>query len=544
MPSRSRRPRASRISRRTFLGGLAAAGVVACTSDSGGDSSGTSTTTGPLPDLPTLPDDPFTIGVASGDPLPDGVVLWTRLAPDPQSDAAMPDVDVPVTWELAADEGFGDVVQSGTAVTGPALAHSVHVDVRGLEPGRHYWYRFTVGSHESPVGRTWTAPATDASPERIAFAVASCQAYQSGYYTAYRHLADEDLDFVLFVGDYIYELEASAAVRPHGLAPPRTLAEFRTFYGLNKTDPDLQRAHAAFPWIVTWDDHEVEDNYADLEPGGVGLALDPDAAATFAAKRAAAYRAYWEHMPLRVGPPSDEDLRIYRDFRFGDLVNLPVLDDRQYRSPILEGEGAGNLPRGAGGGPLLPETFDESRTMLGDEQEAWLAETLERSDAEWQVIVQQTVMAEVDRAPGDPTRGFSMDAWDGYVAARRRLLGLVEDGEIDNVIVVGGDIHTSAVTDLKVDYEDPDSPVVASEFVGTSISALELLPENFAEATLTNDHIHLYDTEHRGYLRCEATRDGFTADFRSLSSATELDGTIDTTSSWTVEAGRPGAQPA
>ncbi len=531
---------ATAVTRRAFLGGVAAAGLAACSG--GSQESSPSSTTEPLPATPRLSGDPFTLGVASGDPLPDGVTLWTRLAPDPLDAASMPETDVPVAWEVAADEDFDDVVQSGTLVTGPALAHSVHVDVRDLEPAQPYWYRFTVGQYDSPVGRTLTAPAADSSPERLRFAIANCQAYQSGYYTPYPHLADEDVEFVVFLGDYIYELEASIAARPHGLPPPQDLDQFRTLYGRNKTDTDLQAAHAAHPWIVTWDDHEVEDNYADLVPGAVGQAANPNAKAEFPDKRAAAYRAFWEHMPIRAEPPSGPDLQIYRAFRFGDLVSMPVLDARQYRTPPPADAGAAALPRSAGGGAQLPESFDEDRTLLGKEQEAWLEEKLRSSDARWNVLAQQSIMAECDRAPDDPNAGFSIDSWDGFVAARNRLLGFIDDQEIDNVVSVGGDIHTSAVTDLHTDFQEPGSPIVAAELIGPSVSALENLPDGYPQGALSSPHIHLYDIERHGYLRCEVDQDAFRADYRWVATTLEPESGIETGSSWVVESGRPGAQ--
>ena len=533
------------ITRRSLLGTGAALLVAACGDrriDGVPSCLVPSDDPGALPPVPDLAGDPFALGVASGDPLPDAIVLWTRLAPEPLRPEAMPAVDVPVVWEIARDPEFADVVATGTVVTGPGVAHSVHVDVRGLESATTYWYRFSVGACASSVGRTRTAPARGAGVDRIRFAVASCQAYQSGYFTAYRGVAADELDFVLFLGDAIYELEASTAVRRHGLPPPSTLAAFRTFYGLYRSDADLQAAHAAHPWIVTWDDHEVEDNYAKLEPGGIGSSSDPDAAAKFPAKRAAAYQAWWEHTPVRACAPVDGSLRIYRDFAFGDLVRLAVIDNRQYRSPVPRGEGAGNLPRLLGGGPQLPGAFDPSATMLGREQEEWLGDVVHAVRERWLVLGNQTVMAEVDRAPDDPARGFSMDSWDGYVAARNRLLGEVRDVGIRNFVSVGGDIHTSCVTDLLLDYKIAGSPRVGTELVGPSISALELLPRGFAEATLQNPHIHLYDTERRGYLRCDVTRDRLQADYRYVVSTAVRDTEIATGSTWVVDDGAPGAR--
>jgi alkaline phosphatase D len=525
------------ISRRAFIGGVLAFGVAAC-GETDIETPDCDASTEVTPELAY----PFTLGVASGDPLPDGVVLWTRLTPMPTDPAAMPADDVTVAWELARDESFREVVQCGAFVTNVATGHSVHVDVRGLTAGTTYWYRFHAGAHTSPIGRTRTAPHPSASPETVRFAVACCQAYQSGYFTAYAHMAADDLDFVLFLGDYIYELEASRAARPHPFRPPQTLDEYRVFYGLSRSDPDLQGAHAIFPWIATWDDHEVEDNYAGLEPGAIGSGLDPNAAARFAAKRAAAYQAWWEHMPVRTGPPQNGGLQIYRDFIFGQLMHLVVVDDRQYRSAIPRGEGGGNLPRLFGGGPQLPGAFDPNATMFGADQEAWLEETLRTSSARWNVMAQQTIMAECDRAPDDPQKGFSMDAWDGYVVPRNRLLRTVHEAPVRNFVSIGGDIHTAAVTDLLSDYHVEGAPIVGSELLAPSISAIELLPPNFAEAALRNPHIHLYDTVHRGYLRCTLTAQALHAEYRYVSTTAAPESDITTGSAWVIDDGVAGAR--
>jgi alkaline phosphatase D len=528
------------LTRRGFLGGALAGLLSACT---GGDGTGSRPTTTPaVPAAPRLRSDPFTLGVASGDPLPSGLVLWTRLVPDPGApDGGMPDEPVDVRWQIAVDDAFSEVVASGITTALPRYAHSVHVDVDGLAPGTTYHYRFDVGDRTSPTGRTRTAPAADAAVPAVRLAVANCQAYQSGFYSAYRHIAEEEVDAVCFLGDYIYELEASREARVHGLDPPEDLAGFRALYGVYKSDPDLQAAHAAHPWIVTWDDHEVEDNYGGLRPGAIGVArgVTEDA---FRAIRAAAYQAFWEHVPLRGGPPGpDGSLRVYRDLRYGDLVTLAVLDDRQYRSPLLEGEGAGNLPRGLGGGPLLPGTFDESRTMLGDQQERWLHELLRASTTTWNVLVQQTVMAEVDRSPSDPARGFSMDAWDGYVAARERVLATVRDEDVPNLVSLGGDIHAAAVLDLYDTYRGDDRTLVGSELIGPSITSIELIEPAFLEGARSNPHVHLYEPDRRGYLVVDFARDEARGRFRFVSDALDPDATVETASTWVITAGSPGA---
>ena len=319
-------------------------------------------------------------------------------------------------------------------------------------PRHDYFYRFRVGDYVSPTGRTRTAPGPGRRLNRSTFGVTSCQSYQAGYYTAYEQMSRDDLAFVVFLGDYIYELPLGS-VRQHGLPPAVPLDDFRRHYAAAHADSQLQAAHAAAPWIMTWDDHEVEDNYAGLHPGELGKARAPDEAANFPAKRAAAYRAWWENVPVRAKPPgNDGSMRIYRSFRFGDLVTLPVVDDRQYRTPLAtEGQGPASPP---GGYPLLPAALDSNATILGKEQERWLQRTLDRSGAQWNVLAQQTQMAAVDHTPEDgPSSGYSTDSWDGYVAARNRLLGHVEKAKVKNFVTLGGDTHTSSVDDLRTDYQ-------------------------------------------------------------------------------------------
>jgi alkaline phosphatase D len=528
---------ARKIDRRTFLGGVAAVGVAI---GSGGRLLGPGRR--PAGGAPSIPADPFQLGVASGDPLPDSVVLWTRLAVDPMSPEPMPPVGVPVRWEIATDERFRKSVRSGERTTGPNLGHSVHVDARGLDAGREYFYRFRVGDYVSPTGRTRTAPESDRRLNRIAFGVTSCQSYQAGYYTTYEQMSRDDLAFVVFLGDYIYEL-STGSVRSHGLPPAVTADDFRRHYAAHHADTQLQAAHAAAPWIMTWDDHEVEDNYAGLHPGELGKTRDPEGSLNFAAKRAAAYRAWWENMPVRAKPPgADGSMRIYRSLRFGDLITLPVVDDRQYRTPLAtEGRGPATP---AGGYPQLPSALDPNATILGKEQERWLRRTLDRSDARWNFLAQQTQMAAVDVTPEDESNGYSADAWDGYVAARNRLLGHVEQAKVKNFVTLGGDTHTSSVDDLLADYQKEGSPLVGTEFVAPPASSLESLAPQFVEGALRNPHIHLYDITNKGYLRVEASRPQLRADFRYVTTTQQPQAEPLAGTSWVVESGKPGAQQA
>jgi alkaline phosphatase D len=527
-----------RIDRRAFLGGLAGVGVAI-----GGG--------GRLLDLagrragaaPSLPADPFRLGVASGDPLPDSVVLWTRLAVDPMSPEPMPPVEVPVRWEVATDERFRKVVRSGKRTTGPDLGHSVHVDADGLDAGRDYFYRFRAGDYASATGRTRTATAPGRRLDRLAFGVTSCQSYQAGYYTAYEQMSRDDLAFVVFLGDYIYELPGGT-VRQHDLPPSVTLTDFRRHYAAHHADPQLQAAHAAAPWIVTWDDHEVEDNYAGLEPGELGRARDPEGSSNFPAKRAAAYRAWWENMPVRAKPPGrDGSMRIYRSFRFGDLVTMPVVDDRQYRTPLATAGRGPGAPQG--GYPQLPGALDPNATILGRQQERWLHRTLERSDARWNFLAQPTQMAEVDYTPDDASSsGYSADTWDGYVAARNRLLGHVQQAKVRNFVTLGGDTHSSSVDDLRADYQTEGSPIVATEFVAPPASSLERLAPQYVEGALRSPHIHLYDITNKGYLRLEVTRPELRTEFRYVTTTQQPQAEPLAGTSWVVESGKPGARQA
>jgi alkaline phosphatase D len=545
------RARGGSVPRRGFLAGAVLLGAAACTDDGdpagesptriSPDSSGPGAAEGSRVPVPELPGDPFTLGVSSGDPLPESVLLWTRLKP---AEGPVPAQQVPVIWEVSRTRDFGAVAAEGVFLTDASMGNSVHAEAAGLEPDTTYWYRFSVGDFESPAGRTRTAPAPGSSPDSVRLGVANCQAWQSGHYAAHEHIAaEEDLAAVLFLGDYIYELEPSTAGRPHGMAPPRTLEEFRAFYELNNSDPDLRAALAAHPWIFTWDDHEVEDNYAADEQGLIGERAGGDPA-DFPAKRAAAYRAWWEHVPVRTEAPVDGELEIYRGFEFGELVSLSVVDNRQYRTPIPEGDGAG--PRPLGGGPQPPEAFAVEATYLGEEQEEWLRGRLTDSGATWNVMAQQSITSQMNRRPDLPGGGFSLDSWDGYVAARQRLMDVVagvEGDGVQNFVSIGGDIHTSAVADLHSDPTDLTSAVIGTEFIGPSISALELLDPVALAGARSIPNVHLYDIDNRGYLVVEFTAREATASFRWLEDALDPDSPIRTGAVWSTTAGSPGAAP-
>ena len=511
------------VTRRTFLGGGLSAFALAVAT---------------FPSRPQQPvtgsSYPFSLGVASGDPLPGGAVLWTRLAPEPLSGGGMPPEPVEVEWLVAADEQLTRVVQRGTAVAMPEFAHSVHVEVNGLEPARWYWYQFRVGSEVSPIGRTRTAPPLGGTVDRLNFAFVSCQHYESGYYAAFRHMTEEDLDVVIHLGDYIYE-GAGRASRPrmHTGGTTETLSDYRNRYALYKTDRDLQAAHAAFPWIVTWDDHEVANDYAAMTPRR-------ETSVDFLTRRRNAYQAYYEHMPLRRSSmPQGPDMLMYRRVSIGDLAEFFVLDTRQYRTV---------QPCGGGTRALCDGVFDPNATLMGREQERWLFDGLDGSRARWNVIPQQILVADVDFRPGAEGR-YLMDRWSGYADARRRLLEYLQTRHPSNPVVLTGDIHASWVNDLKVDFRDMRSETVATEFVGTSISSggdgsdNEGTPASppVTERVLAENPFVKFFNNRRGYVRCRVTPELWTADYRVVQYVTRPGSPISTRASFVVESGRPGA---
>jgi alkaline phosphatase D len=474
---------------------------------------------------------PFTLGVASGDPLPDRVVLWTRLAPDPQAPGGgMPPEAVPVRWEVARDERFAHRVAHGTARARPDDAHSVHVDVHGLEPAHEYFYRFVADGSDSPVGRTRTAPAGGAN-RRLRFAFASCQDYEDGYYTAHRHLADEDVDVVLWLGDYIYESNKSTAVRPHEGPEPVDLDAYRRRYATYKVDADLQSAHAAHPWIVTWDDHEVDNNYAADRSQRDDQPVD-----AFRARRAIAYRVWWEHQPVRLPPPDGPDYRIYRRLAFGDLANIHVLDTRQYRT---------NQPCGSPvdiGSPC-PEQDLPDATLLGAAQRRWLFGGLRRSTARWDVLANQVMLTPVNFSPDSANPILDFDGWDGYKIEQAEVIEAL--GSLPrNGVVVTGDIHSSWATDLVAENAPGTTPrPVATELVGTSITSTFPLPNVLDAAVKNQPAIRYVDGHAHGYVRCELTREALHTDFRYVAAIDTPEATITTGASFVVEDRRPGPRP-
>jgi alkaline phosphatase D len=489
----------------------------------------------------TPPPTPFTLGVASGDPAEDGMVLWTRLARrplDPTGLGGMPARDVDVEWQLARDPGFADLVRTGTVTARHASAHSVHVELTGLEPGAAYFYRFRGGGHISPVGRTRCAPAA-ASREPLHVAVASCANYEHGYFTAYRHLAESDPDLVVHLGDYLYEMEAGAdvvgggTVRDHAGPRTTTLADYRLRHAQYKTDPDLQQAHAAAPWAVSYDDHDVLDGWA-----GYRTALPADRAG-FHAIRWAAFQAYYENLPLRAGShPTQRHMQMFRRLTWGQVATIHLLDTRQYRDvqPCRPGYAA-----------ECPERFDPTRSMLGHRQEAWLAEGLRGSTAVWDLLAQQVFFS-----PNRSTRarhgrshtlgGWNMDSWDGYTAARDRVLDAVQAAAVRNMVVLSGDVHSAWVGEILRDFGTPDSAPLGVELVATSISSggdgRARTPWG-TRSVRTQPYLKYFDRR-RGWLALRCTPEWLQADFEVVPYVSRRGAPVSTAATYLLEAGRAG----
>jgi len=540
------RPFNQPISRRVFLAGATAVTVAAC-SDSAGttdSTAGTSvaSTDAPVPviDAPTttvaatttsvladveLSGDPFQLGVASGDPDATSVVLWTRLAPEPYTGGGMPADDIEVLWEVSATDDFAEIAFSGNETATADHAHSVHA-IAQLDRG-DWFYRFRVGSYTSPVGVTRPAPPADEPLAKAKFAAASCQNFSDGYYAAHRDIAEQQPDFVVWLGDYIYEgrglpFDPDVAARVHIGEEPNSLDDYRNRYGQYKSDPQLQASHAACPWFVIWDDHEVENNYAGVTP------QDPADATGFQERRFVAYQAWWEHQPVRLDPPAsaDQEYRIYRDTQWGDLIELALLDGRQYRSDQACGDATLNLD------PPCAEALDPTRTMLGAEQEQWLLDRLSASNAAWNVIGNQVILADANFNGAV----LNYDQWDGYPVARARLLQAFADNDIQNLVVITGDIHLAAVAQLRAG-DRATGVNVGAEFVTTSISSDGLIDDALGDVLRTFPNLVDAELAHRGYSLHMVTPERWTADYRIVTDVDNPDSEVTSFGTYTVEAG-------
>ncbi|MFK4227205.1 alkaline phosphatase D family protein [Streptomyces sp. NPDC019890] len=492
-------------------------------------------------DAKKITEDPFTLGVASGDPQPGSVLLWTRLATRPyEPDSGLPRARIPLRWEIAHDSGFSRIARRGSVIAHPEFHHSVHVTVTGLGNDRPYYYRFRAGTWISPTGHTRTAPARSARITELKLAAVSCQAYHDGYFTAYKHLAEEELDAVFHLGDYLYEYAVNAVGGARAYTDRRlpahfnhetvTLEDYRLRYGLYKSDPDLKAVHAAHPFVLTWDDHETENNYAgDIPENDV----PPE---EFLLRRAAAYRAYWENQPLRrPQQPDGPDMQLYRRLHFGRLAQFDILDTRQYRSDQAYGDGW-QVPG--------PESEDPARTLTGAAQERWLLDGWKSSRARWNVVPQQVTFAQRRDVPTG-TFKLSMDAWDGYPASRERVLAGAAAAGVENLMVLTGDVHVGYGFDLKKDFNDPASRTIGTEIVATSISSGKDgsdKPANWDNLTKANPHLKFYNGR-RGYVTVTLGEQQARADFKTVGAVTKPGAPITTAASFVTEAGNPGLKP-
>jgi alkaline phosphatase D len=471
----------------------------------------------------------FALGVASGFPRPDGMVLWTRL-----TGAGLPE-HVDVQWEIAHDESFTRIAARGTEVAEGAWAHSVHAEPRGLDPGRWYHYRFHADGQASAAGRTRTAPPADA-PARLKFAVASCQRYDHNHYAAWRDAAEFGPDLVLFLGDYIYEYASPPeAVRRHEGGAAFTLAQYRDRYATYKSDPLLQAAHAAAPWALVWDDHEVANDYAAL--------LGQERDGPFAARRAAAYRAYWEHQPFpKSARPAGPDMRIYGHLDWGRLARIHLLDDRQYRD-LQACQPASRARVSVVRASECRELGDPKRSILGAAQERWLADGWS-PDRPWNLVAQQTIMSRFAWGGSSDDPALWTDGWDGYGPARARVLGTAAARGVGGLVVLGGDVHAHFVSPLKLDYGNPKSPAMGSEFCSTSIASRGVPQWQTQVLMSLNPHLVYGRSDRRGSVQFGLDAKSLQADLRGVDDALDPASAVRSLARFVVEAGSPGPLPA
>jgi alkaline phosphatase D len=480
---------------------------------------------------PKLTEYPFQVGVASGDPTADGFVLWTRLAMQPITGGGMPKENITVQWQVATDEKLTKVVKSGEVVANPDWAHSVHVEVAGLEPDRWYFYQFKVGNEISPLGRTRTMPLASQMPERLKFAFASCQHFESGLYTAYEHMQREGLDLVLHLGDYIYEgaPKKIPSIRTHsGTREIESIDDYRNRHAQYKTDKALQDMHAQAPWLVTWDDHEFDNNCA----GAISEQKDvkPE---DFLVRRAAAYKAYYEHMPLRrTSLPRGADMVLYRACDFGQLAQFQVLDTRQYRT---------DQPCGDKTTKPCGDELNPNATLLGREQQQWLDQQLKSSPAKWNFLAQQVMFARIDRKAG-ADEAYSMDQWPGYEANRQQIMKFLLQEKIKNPVILTGDIHSNWANNIEFQQPGQKSATsVATELVGTSISSGGdgIAEGKFQKELLAENPCVQFHNSQRGYVTCEVTPKQYEAKYQIVEYVQKPGAPLKTAAKFVVETDRP-----
>ena len=477
---------------------------------------------------------PFQLGVAAGDPLPDGFVIWTRLAPRPMEPGyGMPRQAMSVTWEVAADAGFGMIVRSGEAIARPELGHSVHVEVEGLEPGRPYFYRFRVGSERSGVGRAKTAPVVGAPLAQVKFGVAGCQAFESGYYTAHRKMAAEDLDFIFFSGDYIYEGRGNRVyggtstqenLRVHDGGEVYSVDDYRRRYAQYTMDSDLQSSRQSAAWFVVWDDHEVDNNWVvGHRPGRARR------------RRSSCCGGRRRCRPSTSicrcgGRPSRADRRC------SCIAGRPTATC--WTCTCWTRASSGRTSRAAIGSTHCEAIDAREAEVLGEAQQTWLFDGLNRSQTQWRTLAQQIMVMDLDRNAGDDY-GVNTDSWAGYRVPRARLLNHIKDRRIENVVVMTGDEHQNFAGELFVDGRNPEGAPIAAEFVGTSISSGGDGVDQRADMVAiqaANPQLK-FNNAQRGYLVCDVTPERWQTEFKVLDQVHDRNGVLSTRMKLAVEPG-------
>ena len=476
-------------------------------------------------------DYPFKLGVASGDPVTEGFVLWTRLAPNPYDLTLLPQRSIPVRWEVAEDEKLQKLVQTGTGLAHADNAHSVHVEVQGLKPDREYFYRFIVGKEESAIGRTRTLPLIGKHLDNFRFAYASCQDITNGYFSAYKDMVEQNPQLIIHTGDYIYEGIYRDGGRRIPVSEAISLQDYRYLYGRYKLDPHLQQAHAAAPWLMIWDDHEVENDWGGDYSESMS---DPE---QFLKRKTAAIKAYYEHMPLRLSARmSRGESRIYQRTIVGDLLEFNLLDCRQYRSQPPCKDEKGHAPR-----YIKPcqEALSEDRSMLGLDQEKWLRRGFGHAASKWNTLVQTAPMAPFDFKQGEGV-SYKMDGWDGYAATRQRILDLIVNKQISNPVAIGGEIHACYAGVVHAKAFDFDSPPVLNELMCTSITSggggderYDKTMDLFSENTFAR----YFENRFRGYTLCDVSHKQWQATLRSVKNVKDPDSSCSTLRKLTIEAG-------
>ncbi len=468
---------------------------------------------------------PFYHGVASGDPLFDRVILWTRITLDPAQDP------VSVDWQIATDANFGNIVSSGNASTDSTKDYTIKVDATGLQANTWYYYRFKYDTFYSVTGRTKTLPV--GSVNNIRFAVASCQDYQNGFYNAHRHMSQRnDIDAVLFLGDYTYEDGADSVIAGRVHEPDHKtvqLIDYRIRQSLYHLDPDLQECHRQYPWITVWDDHETANNSYTTGAKNHNTGSD----GPWYNRKVNGVEAYQEWMPIRMPDPNDT-FKIFRRFPFGDLIDLNMIDTRLY-----------DRSKQAGTVISVYDSVlnDTSRTMLGPQQFSWLENNLSASTAKWQVIGQQVMMAPLVIPAGvfgDPSIANG-DQWDGYPYERQRFYDFVMNNNISNVVVLTGDIHTSWANDLPLPNYDSSTHQnsVGVEFVVGSVTSGNELPPLITAPVISSiaKHVRYVDLVQHGYYVMDVTPSRTQTDFVYVSTILNQNFTVSTGPSWCVNDG-------